>query len=60
MAQNSGESLTDAEQMLVRFDQEKQTPNDSGAMLRQYRNLRDYMTQEWKVELPETIEVDSN
>ncbi len=41
-AAGSAEEMSDLEQTLVFFDREKQTPNDSGAIKRQYGYLRTY------------------
>jgi len=54
-ATGSDEELTDLEQTLIEFDREKQTPNDGGAMKRQYALLRRYFAENG-VDLPESIE----
>lgn len=52
MSRGSGESLDDVENDLVRFDQEKQSVNDGGALERQYGCLRKYMADQYSVGLP--------
>lgn len=52
MSRGSGESLSDVESDLVRFDQEKQSVNDGGALRRQYGYLHKYMAGQYSVELP--------
>lgn len=54
-AGGSDEELTGLEQTLVDFDREKQTPNDGGAMRRQYALFRKYFA-EMGVDLPESLE----
>ena len=55
MSRGSEESLSHAEGDLVRFDQEKQSVNDGGALQRQYGYLRQYMADQYSVELPELL-----
>lgn len=56
MAQGSREQLTDDEQILVRFDREKQTPNDVGAIERQFSDMRKYFSRKFHITLPESLE----
>ena len=49
----SDEALSDLENILVRFDGEKQSVNDGVALRRQYDYLRDYMKIRHEVELPD-------
>jgi hypothetical protein len=53
--EGSDEEMTDLEQTLVLFDREKQTPNDGGAMKRQYAYLRIYFESR-NLALPESLE----
>ena len=52
MSRGSMETLNDLESDLVRFDQEKQSLNDGGALERQYGYLSSYMDHQYKVRLP--------
>ena len=52
MSRGSGENLDGVESDLVRFDQEKQSVNDGGALQRQYGYLRRYMAGQFSTELP--------
>lgn len=54
-ASGSDEEMSDLEQTLVLFDREKQTPNDGGAIKRQYALLRQYFETK-EVRLPESLE----
>ena len=47
------ETLSDLENQLVWFDREKQSPNDKGAIERQYHYLANYMRHRFGVVLPE-------
>jgi len=53
-AAGSDEVMTDLEQTLVLFDREKQTPNDGGAMIRQYAYMRIYFDS-INVALPQSL-----
>ena len=46
------ENITDIEQTLIYFDREKQSPNDAGAMKRQYDYMSKYFAAAFKVKLP--------
>jgi hypothetical protein len=48
----SPESLSEMEQILMRFDSEKQSLNDAGAMSRRYGYLNDFFKLVFNVELP--------
>ena len=48
MSRGSAESLDDTETELVRFDQEKQSVNDAGAIERQYGYLKSYMESQFR------------
>ena len=52
MARGATEQWASWEEGLVGFDREKQSPNDSGAIERQYRYLANYMRREFGVQLP--------
>lgn len=52
MSMGSQETLTDEENDLVRFDQEKQSLNDGGPLERQYEYLRKYLTDHYSADLP--------
>lgn len=54
-AAGSDEEMSELEQTLVFFDREKQTPNDGGAMKRQYGYLRTYFGDR-QVSLPDSLE----
>lgn len=54
-ATGSNESLSRVEQRLLEFDREKQTPNDHGAIKRQYALMRRYFADAGVV-LPESLE----
>ena len=47
------DSLDDIEAELIRFDQEKQSVNDGGAIERQYGYLKSYMDSQFGVSLPD-------
>jgi len=51
MAGDSGEKLSAPEHTLLAFDVEKQSPNDAGALTRQYNHLRAYLAQIFNVKL---------
>ena len=51
MAGGSGEKLSTLEQTLLAFDVEKQSPNDAGALTRQYNHFRAYLAQTFNVKL---------
>lgn len=51
-ATGSEETITDLEQTLIFFDREKQSPNDGGAIKRQYDYMSRYFVSVFKVELP--------
>lgn len=53
-AVGSDEKMTDIEHVLVDFDREKQSPNDAGAIRRQYGYLKQYFQQVFDVELPDS------
>lgn len=53
MASGSGESLSTLEQTLLAFDTEKQSPNDAGALTRQYNHLRSYLSLACNIDLLE-------
>ena len=53
MSRGSEESLENAETELVRFDQEKQSVNDGGAIERQYGYLKSYMASQFGALLPD-------
>lgn len=53
MSRGSGESLDPVESELVRFDQEKQSVNDGGAIERQYGYLKSYMYNQFGASLPD-------
>jgi hypothetical protein len=46
------ESMTHLEEILVFFDREKQSPNDAGAIKRQYDYMSEYLAAAFKVKLP--------
>jgi hypothetical protein len=50
-AEGDDEPLTNLEQLLVRFDREKQSLNDGGAMKRQYQQLSEYFSEVFRVGL---------
>lgn len=54
LSQGAQEELTPLEQTLVFFDREKQSPNDAGALKRQYRYMRVYFASVFKIQLPES------
>lgn len=54
-AEGSDEEMSALDQTLVAFDAEKQTPNDGGAIKRQYGYLRRYFETR-RVNLPKTLE----
>lgn len=47
------ETLSELEQILVYFDREKQSPNDAGAIKRQYDYMSEYFASVFKVRLPD-------
>ena len=51
--EGSDEALEEWENELVWFDREKQSPNDRGAIERQYRYFANYLRAQCHVELPE-------
>ena len=53
MSRGAGESLDGVETELVRFDQEKQSVNDGGAIERQYGYLKSYMDSQFGASLPD-------
>ena len=53
MSRGSAEILDDVENELVRFDQEKQSVNDGGAIERQYGYLKSYMASQFCLSLPD-------
>ena len=53
MSRGSSENLDDVEDKLVRFDQEKQSVNDGGALERQYVYLKSYMESQFGASLPD-------
>ena len=55
LALESGAPLNETESNLVRFDVEKQSPNDEGAVKRQYGYLRKYMADKYSAELPDLV-----
>ena len=55
MSRGSGESLQEWENELLLFDREKQSPNDRGAIERQYGYFRNYMRRQYELLLPEVI-----
>lgn len=52
-AMGSQEDMTSLERDLVSFDVEKQSPNDAGALTRQYSHMKNYFALVFNVELPE-------
>ena len=53
MATGSSETLSDQEYRLLDFDREKQSPNDGGALIRQYSLMQTYFKTVYTVELTE-------
>ena len=53
MSRGSGESLDSLEDVLVRFDQEKQSLNDGTALVRQYNYMKRFMAHVFNCELPD-------
>ena len=53
MSRGSVESLSNLENLLLAFDAERQSPNDGGALERQYGLLKKYMIEKFGVDLPE-------
>jgi hypothetical protein len=51
-SQGAQEELTPLERNLISFDLEKQSPNDAGAIRRQYVHMRNYFVSVFNVELP--------
>ena len=52
MSRGSGESFQGLDDLLVRFDQEKQSTNQGSALKRQYDHLRRYLIEEFSCGLP--------
>ena len=52
MSGGSGEALTAMQEDLLRFDREKQSTNDANALRRQYGHLCYYMSETFKIQLP--------